>query len=108
MWLSKKSGKRVVAFIVITGIITMMLFSAWYLSRHGEHRHGAKDCSKESCSICIQLKQADYTLRQLTQLLVAICFISMLFPFSRYLQNAGEAAISKRHDLVALKVRLDD
>jgi len=106
--LSKKCGKRIVAFIVITGIICMMLFSAWYLSRHGEHRHGGADCSKQNCSICIQLKQADYTLRQLTQLLVYICQSSVLLLLLICLKFTADKTISIRHDLVAMKVRMDD
>ena len=106
--LSKNCEKRIIAFIVIIGIICMMLFSAWYLSKHGEHRHGGTDCSGQSCSICIQLKQADYTLRQLTQLLVYFCQSSVLLLLFICLRFMTDNAISIRHDLVAMKIRMDD
>ncbi len=93
---------RIAAGIMGLVLLTVVLFSAFYIAAEADH-----DCSGEDCLICACIRQCENTLRGVGSGSAAL--ISFIVPVILILLAAASVIAAAPQDtLVSIKVRLNN
>ena len=100
--MQSKSKNRIIAFVVMVAMVSVMLFSTLYLGEHVNH-----DCTGEDCPICAMMVQCSNNLKQIGGVMAVVVCVAPFVCACESLQKYSVNLVSF-HSLISQKVRLND
>lgn len=100
--IQNQNFKRITAWVAISAIVLVLLFSVCYIVEHADH-----ECTGEDCPICLVMEQCGNNLKTVGTAIMIACVAVVLFT-SLQENKHYQTSMFPCNSLISQKIRMNN